>query len=90
MGKSSVIHIVVLVLAFLATLFLFWLGSEFRNDGLFGTIQEILSFLFVLPFAAGAILTGNPHSTNELVFFVTLFLQSYAVIAAAVFLIRRS
>ena len=90
MSKINANRIVVVALAIIATTFLDWLAGEFRAVGVFGTLQENLSFLFVLPYLTGVIIGGSTHAPNNLAFSLALFLQSYAIIAAAFFLTRKA
>ena len=65
--------------AIIVSIFIYWLASEFRPDGVLGAIQTLLQPLVLLPYIIGSILSGNPHEPNSAVFAAVLFIQFYAL-----------
>jgi hypothetical protein len=73
--------LVVALIAAVAAAGMYWLSSDFRPDGILGTLQISLQPLVFFPYIVGAIFGGNAHEPNSVAFASALFVQFFTVFA---------
>jgi hypothetical protein len=88
-GSNTQTHLVAIVSAILASSFLYWLSLEFHAAGVLGALQRWFAFLYLVPYLSGAVLGGDVHNPNSVVFFATLAIELYVVILAAMLVVRK-
>jgi hypothetical protein len=82
-------HITYLALALGLTIFIYWLSSEFRPDGILGTLQVFFQFTVIVPYIVGAIFGSDAHNPNAIAFFIALFIQLYLIVLLVRFIVLR-
>jgi Na+/proline symporter len=78
MSSRTQLHSGLIALSLVVATALFALISEYRPDGVLGTLQNALQFLFVIPYVVGIVLGGTTtHNSNAAGVFLGLFVEVY-------------
>jgi hypothetical protein len=70
-------------------IFVYWLSSEFRPDGILGSLQVLFEFTVIIPYIVGAIFGRNAHNPNGVAFFFALFIQFYLIVLSINYFVKR-